>query len=111
MYEAEINYCPLVLKFSNAKSLKNVEALQKRALCFLYGKFSSPSENTLKKSVKVSMEHCVKSVRMRSYFGPHFPAFGLNKKIRSISPYSVRMRKNAYQNNSEYGHFLRSGGK
>ena len=27
----------------------------------------------------------------------------------SISPYSVRMRENADQNNSEYGHFLRSG--
>ena len=29
-------------------------------------------------------------------------------KIRSISPYSVRMRENADQNNSEYGHFSRS---
>ena len=25
-----------------------------------------------------------------------------------ISPYSIRMRENADQNNSEYGHFLRS---
>ena len=30
-------------------------------------------------------------------------------EIRSISPYSVQMRENADQNNSEYGHFLRSG--
>ena len=29
------------------------------------------------------------------------------EEIRSISPYSVRMRKNVGQNNSEYGHFLR----
>ena len=29
-------------------------------------------------------------------------------EIRSISPYSVRMRENTDQNNSEYGHFLRS---
>ena len=29
-------------------------------------------------------------------------------EIRSIFPYSVRMRENADQNNSEYGHFLRS---
>ena len=36
--------------------------------------------------------NCVKSVRIRSYSGP----------------YSVRMRKNTDQNNSEYGHFLRS---
>ena len=30
-------------------------------------------------------------------------------EIQSISPYSVQMRENADQNNSEYGHFLRSG--
>ena len=36
-----------------------------------------------------------------------FP-FGILHEIRSISPYSVRMRENADQNNSEYGHFLRS---
>ena len=29
-------------------------------------------------------------------------------EIRSISQYSVRMRENTDQNNSEYGHFLRS---
>ena len=36
--------------------------------------------------------HCVKSIRIRSYSGPHFPTFGLNTD----------------QNNYEYGHFLRS---
>ena len=30
-------------------------------------------------------------------------------RIRSISQYSVRMRENTDQNNSEYGHFLPSG--
>ena len=29
-------------------------------------------------------------------------------EILRISPYSVRMRENADENNSEYGHFLRS---
>ena len=29
-------------------------------------------------------------------------------EILRISPYSVRMRENADQNNSEHGHFLRS---
>ena len=29
-------------------------------------------------------------------------------EIRSMSPYSVRMRENVDQSNSEYGHFLRS---
>ena len=42
--------------------------------------------------------HCVKSVGIRSYFGSHIPAFGLNTEI---TPYSVRMR-------DEYGHFLHS---
>ena len=39
--------------------------------------------------------HCVKSVRIQSYSGPHFPP--------------VRMREKTDQSNSEYGHFLRSG--
>ena len=45
--------------------------------------------------------NCVKSARIRSYSGPYFPAFGLM--------YSVRIRENADQNNSEYGHFSGSG--
>ena len=50
--------------------------------------------------------HCLKSVRIRSHSGPHFPVFGLNRERDRISPYSVRMRENADQNNSEHGHFL-----
>ena len=50
---------------------------------------------------------CVKNIRIGSYSGPHFPAFGLNIWLR-ISPYSVWMRENTDQNNSEYGHFSRS---
>ena len=34
-----------------------------------------------------------------------FPLIGQSR----ISPYSVRMRENADQNNSDYGHFLQSG--
>ena len=44
--------------------------------------------------------HCVKSVRIRSYSGPHFPAFRLIQRDIPISPYSVLMRENARQNNS-----------
>ena len=47
--------------------------------------------------------HCVKSIRIRSYSGPHIWSF-----ILHISPYLVRMRENANQNNSKYVHFLRS---
>ena len=49
----------------------------------------------------------LKSVRIRSYPGAHFPAFGLNTE-RCISLYSLGMRENADQNDSEYGHFLRN---
>ena len=47
----------------------------------------------------LSENHCIKSVRIRSDSGPHFPTFGLN---------TDRMRENADQNISEYGHFLSS---
>ena len=40
----------------------------------------------------------LKSVRIPSYSGPHFPVFGL----------TVQMMENADQNNYEYGHALRS---
>ena len=42
----------------------------------------------LSQSRNMIQQHFVKSVRIRSYSGPHFPAFGLNI--------------------SEYGHVLRS---
>ena len=52
-----------------------------------------PFHNSNKRdfSYMYTTNHCVKSVRIRSYSGPHFPAFGLtDHKI------------------SEYGHFSRS---
>ena len=49
------------------------------------------------------------SVHIQSCSGPHFSRIWTEYgEIRSISPYSVRMRENADQNNSEYSHFLRS---
>ena len=51
----------------------------------------------------------MKSVRIPSYSGPYFAASGLNtEKYRNISQNLVRIRENTDQNNSEYGHFLRS---
>ena len=50
--------------------------------------------------------YCVKCVRIRSYFGPHFCCIWTEYgKIRSNAG---KCGKNADQNNSEYGHFLRS---
>ena len=58
------------------------------------------------------VSHCVKSVRIWSYSGPH-SAFSrtLNEfgEIFGISPYSVQMRENTDQNNFEYVYFLRKG--
>ena len=44
--------------------------------------------------------HCVKSVLIRSFSGPYFPAFGLNTER-----YSVQIRENTDKKNCEYGHF------
>ena len=49
---------------------------------------------------------CMKSVRIRSFFGPHFPAFGLN-----MDRYYVSLRiQSECGKNSEYRHFLSSEG-
>ena len=42
------------------------------------------------------MSYCVKSIRIRSYSGPHFFAFGLNT--------AVQMQENENQNNSQCVH-------
>ena len=50
-------------------------------------------------------ENCLYS----ELFCSAFPSFGLNtERYVRISHYSVQMRENADQNNSEYVHFLRS---
>ena len=50
-------------------------------------------------------EKCPDSELLWSVFSCIRTEYG---EILRISPYSVRMRENADQNNSEYGHFLRS---
>ena len=52
----------------------------------------STNINFSKVSSKITRTHCVKSVRIRSFPGRHFPTFGLNTD----------------QKNSEYEHFSRS---
>ena len=51
-----------------------------------------------------SNTHCI-SVCIRSYSGQDFPAFWLNTERYGVSSYSVQMRENVDQNNSECGHF------
>ena len=49
---------------------------------------------------KIYIYHCVKSVRIRSYSGPHFS--------RISGPNAGKCGKNAHQYNPENGLFLRS---
>ena len=58
-------------------------------------------------SIQFQVEHCIKSVRVQSFSGPHFPAFGLNME-RSLSIFSPNAGKYGPEY-SEYGHFSRSG--
>ena len=37
--------------------------------------------------------HCVKSVGIRNYSGPYFPAFGLNTERYGVSEYQFECRK------------------
>ena len=57
---------------------------------------------------QTSDKQCIKSIRIWSYSGPYFPVFRLNTMRYEVSLYSVQMRENADQINSQYGHFLRS---
>ena len=52
---------------------------------------------TLRESVRIQLLWSV-FFRIRTEYG----------EILRVSPYAVRMRENMDQNNSEYGHFLRS---
>ena len=55
---------------------------------------------------KISLvSHCVKSARIRSFSGPHFPAFGLN---REYCPYLFQMQEDADRKISEYKHLPHS---
>ena len=49
---------------------------------------------------KTGRYHCVKRVRIRSFYRPYFPVFRLN-----METYSVRIWENTDQKISEYGRF------
>ena len=49
--------------------------------------------------------HCVKSARIRSFSGMHFPTFGLNTEIYGVNlPIQSECGKIWDQKNSKYGH-------
>ena len=50
-------------------------------------------------------KHGVKSFRIRRFYGPCFPAFGLCGELLGISPYSVQMRETATRKTTNTGTF------
>ena len=53
----------------------------------------------------------MESVRIQSFSGPYFPAFGLSMEIYRVNVrIQSKLGENTDQKNSEYGHFLRSIG-
>ena len=91
-FYSNFNYCPLVWMFSHTKSLKKVEALQKRALRFLYNDYNTPLEEILKKSGKVCMEVnrlrylCIEIYKSISNINPSFmkQIFQLRETNRTV---------------------------
>ena len=67
-------------------------------------------ENVLAASdEKITKIHCIKKCPYSDFFWSVFSRIRTEYgEIRSISPYSVRMREHMGKKNSEYGHFLRS---
>ena len=66
-------------------------------------------EKTIRISFILFIVHCVKSVRIQSFSGPHFPRIRSEyEDLRSKSPYPVRVCEITDQKNSEYRHVLHS---
>ena len=58
----------------------------KRHHCKFFAKSGFVQEKTMPVDrVGHNNPHCVKSVRIRSYYGSHFPALGLNTEKYSVS--------------------------
>ena len=69
VYETKISFIASFLSHNNLCSL-------------LFEKFKHLLEVM---RLKEFLHHCVKSVRIQSYSGPHFPVFGLNTEKYSVS--------------------------
>ena len=63
---------------NGAQDFKNLLAFQKQKICKTLKQFTYLL-------VHMVTNHCVKSVRIWSYSGPYFPAFGLNTERCSVS--------------------------
>ena len=55
---------------------------------------TSMTTSALETKAIIWSTHCVKSVRIRSYSGPHFPAFELNTETEYGGIYAVTIKEN-----------------
>ena len=51
-------------------------------------------------------QHCLKSVHIRSFSGPHFPHWTEYGHLQGKFLYSVQIRENTDEENSKHGQFL-----
>ena len=102
-----LNNLSLISVKLKKKNIVTTQLLQSRFLVNVYS-ITARRDFSYETSFKSqSCWHCVKSVRIRSYSGQHFPGIRTEYgEIWNISLYSVQMREIADQNNSEYRHFL-----
>ena len=77
---------------------QNMKVL-KRTMVVDFTKSTLIRSSTLRKTFPYSELFWPTFSRIRTQYG----------EIQSISPFSVRMQENTYQNNSEYNYLLRSG--
>ena len=73
------------ITFVNNKSDISCKNMERR-----YFKFIKRKSTVIKNSrcsKLLSKIHCVKNIRIRSYSGPHFPAFGLSIFSRNAGKY------------------------
>ena len=77
----------------------------KMAVCVLNGPYD-PTRNERFRDLQYTL--CEKCPYLQLFWSVFSRIRTEHGEIRSISPYLIRMRENADQNNSKYGHFLRS---
>ena len=81
-YQRKVNYCIIVWTLICTDDLNKLV-------------FAHLNMNSIRNNFEfLSTQHYVKSVRIRSYSGPYFPAFGLNTGDKGyLSLFSLNARK------------------
>ena len=70
--ESDFSYCPLIWMFSSQRSSNLVNRIHKRYLRSIYNDTKVAHSKNFCNVIEVSILHCVKRVRIRSYSGPYF---------------------------------------